>query len=89
MSPASSRDAALVWMSVVFLLGGMAMLAGAPQTATLSLIVLFWASGALWRVAIIDGRRFRIDPWWLFVLLGAGALWQMQTVGPDAEEGRG
>jgi len=87
MNPASSRDAALVWMGVVFLLGGMAILAGAPETAALSLIVLFWASGALWRIAILDGKRFRIDPWWLFLLLGAGALWQAETVGPDAEAG--
>lgn len=87
MSPASSRDAALVFMGVVFLLGGMAVLAGAPRTAALTLVVLAWASGALWRIAVLDGERFRIDPWWLFLLLGAGALWQAGTVGPDAEAG--
>lgn len=87
MSPASSRDAALVWMGVVFLLGGMAMLAGAPRTEALTMIVLAWACGALWRIGCIDGQRYRIDPWWLFLLLGAGALWQLQTVGPDAQEG--
>ncbi len=87
MSPASSRDAALVFASVAFLLGGMAILAGAPRTEALSLVVLAWACGALWRIGSIDVQRFRIDPWWLFVLLGAGALWQMQTVGPDAADG--
>lgn len=87
MSRACSRDAALVWMGVVFLLGGMAILADAPRTAMLAAIVLFWASGALWRIAVLDGMRFRIDPWWLFVLLSAGALWQAGTVGPDAEAG--
>ena len=87
MRPASSRDAALVWMGVVFLFGAMAMLAGAPQTAALTLIVLAWASGALWRIGALDAHRFRIDPWWLLVLFGAGALWQAQAVGPDAGEG--
>ncbi len=87
MSPANSRDAAVVFAVIVFLFGGMAMLAGAPETGALSLVVLAWACGALWRIGSIDGQRFRIDPWWLFVLLGAGALWQMQTVGPDADDG--
>ena len=49
--------------------------------------MLTWACGALWRIGSIDGRRFRIDPWWLFLLLGAGALRQAQTVGPDAADG--
>ena len=87
MSPANSRDAALVYMGVVFLFGGMAILAGAPRSGALSLVVLAWACGALWRIGSIDGQRLRIDPWWLFVLLGAGALRQMQTVGPDAADG--
>ena len=87
MSPANSRDAAPVFAAVVFLFGGMAMLAGAPETGALSLVVLAWACGALWRIGSIDGQRLRIDPWWLFVLLGAGGLWQMQTVGPDAADG--
>ncbi|MCY3673303.1 MAG: hypothetical protein OXH14_19765 [Alphaproteobacteria bacterium] len=87
MRPASSRDAALVYMGVVFLLGGMAMLAGAPRTEALTMIVLAWACGALWRIGGIDGQRFRIDPWWLLLLLGAGALWQAGTVGPDPDEG--
>lgn len=87
MSPAPSRDAALVFMGVVFLFGGMAILAGAPGTGTLTLVVLAWACGALWRIGSIDGQRLRIDPWWLFLLAGAGALWQAQVVGPDAEEG--
>ncbi len=84
MSPASSRDAAVVFATVVFLFGGMAMLAGAPRTETLTLIVLAWACGALWRIGSIDVQRFRIDPWWLFLLVGAGALRQ---VGPDAADG--
>ena len=87
MSASNSRDAALIFMGVVFLFGGMAALAGAPQTETLSLVVLAWAFGALWRLGRIDAERFRIDPWWLFLLFGAGVLWQAQTVGPDAEEG--
>ncbi len=87
MTAATSRDAALVFAAVVFLFGGMAMLAGAPGTAALTAVVLAWACGALWRIAAIDGQRLRIDPWWLLVLVGAGALWQLQTVGPDAEEG--
>lgn len=87
MSAANSRDAALVFMGVVFLFGGMAMLAGAPQSEMLTLVVLVWALGALWRIGSIDGERLRIDPWWLFLLVGAGALWQAQTVGPDVEEG--
>ncbi len=84
MSPASSRDAAPVFATVVFLFGGMAMLAGAPQSMALTLIVLAWACGALWRIASIDVQRYRIDPWWLFLLVGAGALRQ---VGPDAADG--
>ena len=87
MSAANSRDAALVFMGVVFLFGGMAMLAGAPQSEMLTLVVLVWALGALWRIGSIDGERLRIDPWWLFLLVSAGALWQAQTVGPDVEEG--
>ena len=87
MNMTNSRDAAPVFAAVVFLFGGMAMLAGAPGTAALTAVVLAWACGALWRIAAIDGQRLRIDPWWLFVLVGAGALWQLQTVGPDAEEG--
>ena len=87
MRPASSRDAALVWMGVVFLFGAMAMLAGAPQTAALTLIVLAWASGALWRIGALDAHRFRIDPWWLFVVMGAGVLWQVQVIGPDTADG--
>ncbi|MCY4501439.1 MAG: hypothetical protein OXE57_07750 [Alphaproteobacteria bacterium] len=87
MSPTSSRDAAPVFAGVVFLFGGMAILAGAPRPAALTLVVLAWACGALWRIGSIDGQRLRIDPWWLFLLVGAGALRQAQTVGPDAEEG--
>ena len=87
MNPASSRDAAVVFATVVFLFGGMAMLAGAPRTEALSLVVLAWASGALWRIGSIDGQRLRIDPWWLLLLVGAGALWQGQAVGPDIDEG--
>ena len=87
MSAPNSRDAALVFMGVVFLFGGMAALAGAPQPEMLSLVVLAWALGALWRIGSIDAERLRIDPWWLFLLVGAGALWQAQTVGPDAEQG--
>ncbi len=87
MTPVKSRDAAPAFAVIVFLFGGIAILAGAPQSAALSLVVLTWACGALWRIGRIDGRRFRIDPWWLFVLLGAGALWQAQTVGPDAADG--
>ncbi|MDE0408771.1 MAG: hypothetical protein OXN81_13020 [Alphaproteobacteria bacterium] len=87
MRPASSRDAALVWMGVVFLLGGMAMLAGLPETAALSLVVLAWASGALWRIGGIDARRLRIDSWWLFLLAGSSTLWQVQVIGPDMVDG--
>ncbi len=87
MTSIKSRDAAPVFAVIVFLFGGMAILAGAPRSATLSLVVLAWACGALWRIGSIDGQRFRIDPWWLFLLLGAGALWQAQTVGPDAADG--
>ena len=87
MSATNSREAALVFMGVVFLFGGMAILAGAPQSEMLSLVVLAWALGALWRLGSIDGERLRIDPWWLFLLVGVGALWQVQTVGPDAEQG--
>lgn len=63
------------------------MLAGAPRTVSLSLVVLAWSCGALWHLGRIDGRRLRIDPWWLLPLVGAGALWQAQTVGPDADAG--
>ena len=87
MRPESSRDAALVFMGVVFLFAAMAILAGAAEPIALLLVVLAWACGALWRIACIDGRRFRIDPWWLFVLMGAGALWQAQITGPDVEQG--
>ena len=87
MSATNSRDAALVFMGVVFLFGGMAILAGARQSEMLSLVVLVWVLGALWRIGSIDAERLRIDPWWLFLLVGAGALWQAQTVGPDVEEG--
>ena len=87
MTSVNSRDAAVVFATVVFLFGGMAILAGAPRSAALSLVVLAWACGALWRIGSIDGQRFRIDPWWLFLLVGAGALRQMQTVGPDAADG--
>ncbi len=87
MTSVNSRDAAPVFAVIVFLFAGMAILAGAPRREALSLVVLAWACGALWRIGSIDGQRFRIDPWWLFVLLGAGALWQMQTVGPDAADG--
>ncbi len=87
MSPASSRDGALVFMGVVSLFAAMAMLAGAAEPMALSLVVLAWACGALWRIARIDGQRFRIDPWWLFVLTGAGALWQGWITGPDVERG--
>lgn len=82
-----SRDAALVFMAVVFLFGGMALLAGAPRSMALGFIVVGWACGALWNVGRIDGESFRIDPWWLFVLLGAGALWQVQILGPAPAEG--
>ncbi len=84
---ATSRDAAAVFAGVVFLFGGMAMLAGAPRTEALSVVVLAWACGALWRIGSIDGQRLRIDPWWLLLLVGAGVLRQMQTVGPDAADG--
>lgn len=87
MSAAKSRDAALVFMGAVFLFGGMAILAGAPQPEALTLVVLAWALGALWRLGRIDAERFLIDPWWLFVLVGAGALWQAGTAGPDVEQG--
>ena len=87
MNPASSRDAALVFMGVVFLFAAMAMLAGAAEPVALSLVVLAWTCGALWRIACIDAQRFRIDPWWLFVLMGAGALWQGWITGPDMEQG--
>ena len=87
MSPANSRDAAPVFAVIVFLFGAMAILAGAPRREALSLVVLAWACGALWRIGSIDGSRFRIDPWWLFLLVGAGALRQMQTVDPDAADG--
>ncbi|MYE26432.1 MAG: hypothetical protein F4X87_04285 [Chloroflexi bacterium] len=87
MRPANSRDAALVWMGAVFLFGGMAILAGAPRTEALTVIVLAWATGALWRLGAIDGQRFRIDPWWLLVVLGAGVLWQVRVIGPDTVDG--
>ncbi len=87
MSPANSREAAPVFAAVVFLFGGMAIMAGAPQSIALTLVVLAWACGALWRIGSIDGQRFRIDPWWLFLLVGAGALWQLQAVGLDIDEG--
>ena len=87
MNPANSREAAPVFAAVVFLFGGMAIMAGAPQSAALTLVVLAWACGSLWRIGSIDGQRLRIDPWWLLLLVGAGALWQLQTVGPDIDEG--
>ena len=87
MSQANSREEALVYTAVVFLLGGMALLAGAPRTEALSVVVICWAGGALWRLGRVDGQRLRIDPWWLLLLVGAGALWQAQTVGPDVEQG--
>ena len=87
MSAQNSRDAALVFMGVVFLFGGMAILAGAPARGALSLVALGWGCGALWQLGRIDGQRLRVDPWWLLVLVGAGALWQVQTMGPDAEQG--
>ena len=87
MNMTNSRDAAPVFAAVVFLFGGMAMLAGAPRTAALTLVVLAWACGALWRIGSIDGQRLRIDPWWLLLLVGAGAHWQGQAVGLDVGEG--
>ena len=87
MRSAGSRDAALVFMGVVFLFGGMAILAGAAEPVALSSVVLAWACGALWQIGRIDGQRFRIDPWWLFLLVGAGGLWQAQITGPDVEQG--
>lgn len=87
MRPANSCDAALVWMGAVFLFGGMAILAGAPRTEALTVIVLAWATGALWRLGAIDGQRSRIDPWWLLVVLGAGVLWQVRVIGPDTVGG--
>lgn len=87
MRSARSRDAALVFMGVALLFGGMAILAGAPQSEMLTLVVLAWALGALWRIGSIDAERLRIDPWWLFLLVGAGGLWQAGTVGPDVERG--
>ncbi len=87
MNPTNSRDAAPVLAVIVFLFGGMAILAGAPQSAALTLVVLAWACGALWRIGSIDGQRLRINPWWLLLLVGAGALWQGQAVGLDVGEG--
>ena len=87
MNPTNSRDAAPVFAVIVFLFGGMAILAGAPQSAALTLVVLAWACGALWRIGSIDGQRLRINPWWLLLLVGAGALWQGQAVGLDVGEG--
>ena len=87
MSVGTSRDAALVFAVVTVLLAGMAMLAGLTDAKALSLVVLAWGCGALWRLGAIDAERFLIDPWWLFLLVGAGALWQAQIVGPDMEQG--
>ncbi len=87
MRSPSSRDAALVFAIAALLLGGMAIPAGLPGAQALSLIVLVWACGALWRIGAIDAERFRIDPWWMFLLLVAGFLWQAHTVGPDMEQG--
>ena len=87
MSRGTSRGPALVFMSVVFLFSGMALLAGAPRSIALSLVAITWACGALWNLGRIDGQSLRIDPWWLFVLVGAGVLWQVQVVGPEPMEG--
>ncbi len=87
MSWGWSRDYVLLFMGVVGSLGCMAVLAGAPAQAAISLVAQVLAYGALWQIGRIDGERFRIDPGWLLLLLGAGGLWQMQTVGPDAVEG--
>ena len=87
MSAVSSRDTAFVFTGVLFLFGGAAMLAGVPRSEALSLVVLCWACGALWQIGRIDGQRLRIDPWWLFLLVGAGAVWQAHAVGPDVGQG--
>ncbi|MCY4318482.1 MAG: hypothetical protein OXE76_04675 [Alphaproteobacteria bacterium] len=87
MTPARSPEPALVYMGVTFLMGGMGLLAGLPDATAFTLIVLVWACGALWRIGMVDARRYRIDSWWLLPLIGAGALWQPLVLGPDAGTG--
>ena len=83
----SSCDDVLVFAGVAFLFGGMTIPVGAPASEVLSWIAIAWVLGALWQLGRIDGERFRIDPWWLLLLIGGGVLWQVQTVGPDAARG--
>ncbi len=87
MTPLFSRDDALWLFPTCLGLGGIAAAAGAPRAETLSWVVFAWVLIALWQVGRIDGKRFRIDPLWLFFLVEAGVLWQAGTVGPDVEQG--
>lgn len=87
MSRVDSRGEALVCAVIAFLAGGVVTLCGAPVAEALAVVVFCWAAGALWQLGRIDGRRLRIDPWWLLLLTVAGTLWQALVVGPDADAG--
>lgn len=84
MSRFRSRGEPVAYAAIVFLAGGVLNLFGAPVAEVLAVVVFCWAVGALWQIGRIDGRRLRIDPWWLSLLVGAGALWQAFAVGPEA-----
>ena len=87
MSSGTSRGDVLLFAGLMLMAVPLAMLVGAPAGLALSWMVCSWVLGALWHLGSIDGRQFRIDPWWLALLVGAGALWQAQVQGPDAVAG--
>ena len=87
MSPAGSCENVARFMGSVLLVGFVLAAVVLPVREALCVVALIWACGALWQLGWIDGQRFRIDPWWLLALVGAGGLWQTQAVGPDTADG--
>ncbi len=82
----SGKNAA-AFMLVVVVLGLVAMAAGMESERAQNWVLIAWIMGSLTLLGWFDGALFRIDGWWLAVLVGSGMLWQVQVVGPSLVDG--